>query len=173
VTFDAVAGETYYFMVGAFGDSPGGNLVFNVDVARGQDPAEHTFVTEEEGSFVVFDECLGEDVLIEFNNRNVIFTRTDAQGKLHLRIKVLDVNTTFTGLTSGTVWHLSGPFENFHFNGEGSTEDEPRTITFVHNFNLIGPGTATNLRGRGRFHLTINANGTVTVERETFEVVCR
>jgi hypothetical protein len=33
VNFDAVAGQTYFFMVGSFGDSPGGNLVFNVDVS--------------------------------------------------------------------------------------------------------------------------------------------
>jgi hypothetical protein len=33
VNFDAVAGTTYFFMVGSFGDSPGGNLVFNVDVS--------------------------------------------------------------------------------------------------------------------------------------------
>lgn len=33
VTFDAAAGVTYFFMVGAFGGGPGGNLVFNVSVA--------------------------------------------------------------------------------------------------------------------------------------------
>jgi hypothetical protein len=36
VNFDAVAGETYYFMVGSFGNpefSPGGNLTFRVDVS--------------------------------------------------------------------------------------------------------------------------------------------
>jgi hypothetical protein len=32
VTFDAVAGETYFFMAGAFGSGSGGNLVLNVDV---------------------------------------------------------------------------------------------------------------------------------------------
>jgi hypothetical protein len=32
VTFDAVAGETYYFMIGACCDGPGGNLVVSVDV---------------------------------------------------------------------------------------------------------------------------------------------
>jgi hypothetical protein len=175
VTFDAVAGQTYYFMVGSFGDSPGGNLVFNVKVARGQDTAEHTFVFEEEGSFTTldFEECLGEEVLVEFNNRLVIFIRRDATGNLHLRIKVLDLRTTFTGLTTGTVWHLSGPFEIFSINGDDSSEETPQTVTFVHNFNLIGPGQAENLRVRARFRLTINANETVTVERETFEVVCR
>jgi hypothetical protein len=33
LNFDAVAGQTYFFMVGSFGDSDGGNLVFNVDVS--------------------------------------------------------------------------------------------------------------------------------------------
>jgi hypothetical protein len=33
VRFDATAGETYFFMVGAFGGGPGGNLTFNLDVA--------------------------------------------------------------------------------------------------------------------------------------------
>jgi hypothetical protein len=173
VTFDAVAGQTYYFMVGSFGDSPGGNLVFNVKLARGQDPLEHTFVFQEEGSFTTFDDCLGEEVLIEFNNRDVIFFRRDATGNLHLRVKVLDVRTTFTGLTSGIVWHLSGPFEITGLNGDDSSAEAPGTFTFTQNFNLVGPGTATNLRVRARFHITINANETVTVVRDTFEVVCR
>jgi hypothetical protein len=33
VTFDAIAGVTYFFKVGAFGGGDGGNLVFNVSVA--------------------------------------------------------------------------------------------------------------------------------------------
>jgi hypothetical protein len=175
VTFDAVAGVTYFFMVGSFGTTEGGNLVFNVDRAHGQDPLEQTFVFEEEGSFTTLDyeECLGEEVLVEFNNKLVIFSRRDARGNLHLRSKVLDVRTTFTGLTSGTVWHLSGPFEMVTLNGDDSSEEAPGTFTFEHIFNLIGPGQAPNLRVRAKFHLTINANETVTVERETFELVCR
>jgi hypothetical protein len=91
VTFDGVAGETYYFMVGSCCGTDGGNLVFNVKVGRGQDPLEHTFVFQEQGSFTTFDDCLGEG----------------------------------------------------------------------------------NLRLRARFHITINANETLTVVRDTFEVVCR
>jgi hypothetical protein len=33
VNFDAIAGETYFFMVGAYGSGPGGNLVFTIEVA--------------------------------------------------------------------------------------------------------------------------------------------
>jgi hypothetical protein len=173
VTFDAVAGETYFFMVGSFGNSPGGNLLFNLKLARGQDPLEQTFVFRDEGSFTQFEDCLGEEVLIEFINRVVLFTRRDARGNVHVRTKVLDVGTTFTGLTSGIVWSLHGPFENFSLNGDDSSEEAPGTITFVQNATLIGPGQAPNLRVRIRFHLTINANETVTVERERVEVVCR
>jgi hypothetical protein len=174
VGFDAVAGETYFFMVGSFGDSPGGNLVFNVDVGRrGQDRLEHTYVFQDEGSFTYFDDCLGEEVLFAFNNRDVFFTRRDARGNLHLRVKVLDVRTTLTGLTSGIVWHASGPGEITGLNGDDSSEEAPGTFTFLQNFTLIGPGTTTNLRVRARFHVTINANGTVSVVRDTFEVVCR
>jgi hypothetical protein len=68
---------------------------------------------------------------------------------------------------------LSGPFEITGLNGDASSEGAPGTFTFIHNFNSIGPGTATNLRVRARFHITINANETVTVVRDTFEVVCR
>jgi hypothetical protein len=33
IIFDAIAGQTYFFMVGSFAGGPGGNLVFNVDEA--------------------------------------------------------------------------------------------------------------------------------------------
>jgi hypothetical protein len=33
IFFDATAGQTYFFMVGSFFGGPGGNLVFNVDIA--------------------------------------------------------------------------------------------------------------------------------------------
>jgi hypothetical protein len=49
VVFDAVAGETYFFMVGAFASGPGGNLVFNLvnpsaEVFRTQFFHENAFV---------------------------------------------------------------------------------------------------------------------------------
>jgi hypothetical protein len=38
VRFDATAGETYYFMVGAWASGPGGNLVFSADIAPPEPP---------------------------------------------------------------------------------------------------------------------------------------
>ena len=37
VQFEAVAGETYFFMVGAFGSGPGGQLVFSADTYNGKE----------------------------------------------------------------------------------------------------------------------------------------
>ena len=37
VQFEAVAGETYFFMVGAFGGGPGGQLVFSADTYNGKE----------------------------------------------------------------------------------------------------------------------------------------
>lgn len=48
VRFTAVAGETYHFMVGAFGDGPGGNLVFTVE--EGQPPLEVGLALDRFGS---------------------------------------------------------------------------------------------------------------------------
>ena len=49
LTIDAVAGETYYFMVGAFASGPGGNLVFNL-----VNPSADVFRTQffHDGAFV-------------------------------------------------------------------------------------------------------------------------
>ena len=49
VVFDAVAGETYFIMVGAFASGPGGNLVFNL-----VNPSAEVFRTQffHDGAFV-------------------------------------------------------------------------------------------------------------------------
>jgi hypothetical protein len=50
VIFEAIAGETYFFMVGAFASGPGGNLVFSVDVAP--PPFEIDLVIDDFGSVI-------------------------------------------------------------------------------------------------------------------------
>jgi hypothetical protein len=141
--------------------------------ASAQDPAERTFVFKEDGSHTQFEECFGEEVFVEWHNQVVVFTRRDATGNLHLRILVVDIGTTFTGLNSGTVWTLHGPFHNENVNGDDSSPEAPGAVSFVSNQTLTSPGATVNQRVRIRFHLTINANETVTVDRFTFEVVCK
>jgi hypothetical protein len=51
-------------------------------IASQQDPDERTIVERVEGSHTYFEPCFGEIVLVEFNNRLVFFTKTDATGKV-------------------------------------------------------------------------------------------
>lgn len=48
VAFDSVAGTTYYFQVGSFADSPGGNLVFTVE--PGPPPLEISLTLDARGT---------------------------------------------------------------------------------------------------------------------------
>jgi hypothetical protein len=50
VIFEAIAGETYFFMVGAFASGTGGNLVFSVDVAP--PPFKIDLIIDEVGSVI-------------------------------------------------------------------------------------------------------------------------
>ncbi len=64
-----------------------------------------------------------------------------------------------TGVTQGT---FSGPMANGRY-----------TETFVNNFRIIGPGPGNNFLVHETFHVTINANGETTVERESLSVECK
>jgi hypothetical protein len=139
-------------------------------IASQQDPAERTVVVRVEGSHTHFEPCFGENVLVEFNNQLVFFTRSDATGRLHERFMILDLSTTFTGLTSGTVWTLHGPFDMLTANG---SPEGPGVFSFIRNGTLTSRGSAVNLLLRVRVHITANANGTITVDRETVEAVCK
>ena len=51
--------------------------------------------------------------------------------------------------------------------------DSPIVASFGNALNLIGQGTAPNLTIHETFHLTINASGVTTVERETQRIECK
>ena len=48
----------------------------------------------------------------------------------------------------------------------------PRTITQSQDIRFVSQGSGDNLLIRNTFHLTINANGDVTVGNPTFEELC-
>jgi hypothetical protein len=52
-------------------------------------------------------------------------------------------------------------------------ESSPVMISFGNIFNLIGQGSAPDLILHETFHLTVNATGVVTVERETQRIECK
>jgi hypothetical protein len=64
-----------------------------------------------------------------------------------------------TGVTQGTA---TGSLQN----GRGE-------VTDVNNFRIIGQGPGNNLLIHSTFHLTVNANGDVTVAHSKFSFTCK
>jgi hypothetical protein len=148
----------------------------NVPAATGSptfavDPAERTVVVRFDETATFFDDCFGEFVLVEFHRQLVTFFRGEITHG-HLLFNVINLSSTVTGLTSGTVWTLHGT-EITAANGDFTAPETPGEATILLNHTLISPGTAVNLRLRERVHITIAPDETVTVERSTFEAVCR
>ena len=58
-----------------------------------------------------------------------------------------------------------------HF--KGSLQNGQFTQTFVNNFRIIGQGPGNNFLVHEVFHITINANGDVTVIHDSISVDCK
>jgi hypothetical protein len=111
----------------------------------------------------------GEEVELDVREQVVTHESADAQGKTHFHVIINDKGTTGVGLTSGTRYHQVGATrENDLIVG-----DVPVVVSFANLLNLIGRGSAPNLTVHETFHLTINAGGVTTVEREIQRIECR
>jgi hypothetical protein len=134
------------------------------------------------------DDGVVPDFAILENDRNPfsasLFVCTevvDFTGEFH-------VKTSFTSSASGNE-HFT-----FHINAKGTgvgqtsgatyqwndnivevvnDADLPFTLTELQTWKLIGQGAADNFLLKQRFHVTVNANGDVTVVHDTFEVTCK
>lgn len=135
VTFDAVAGQTLFFMVGAFGSGPGGNLVFTVDVAP--PPLTIDLSIDPTGSF---DRIIG-DATIRGTVTCSVPTSVDVFGELKQSVGRLNLFRGFFGTSvtcNGiTPWEVTISAENGRFGGgrakasvNASTFD-PNTGEFV------------------------------------------
>jgi hypothetical protein len=132
---------------------------------------ERTVVVRFDESSTFFDDCFGEDVLFEAHRQLVTFFRGPVT-RAHFHFTIIDLGSTATGLTSGTVWTLHGTFGQSG-NGDLTAEDTPGEFTAYVSQVLTSPGATLNLQIRQRFHVTITPDETVRVVRETLDVVCR
>jgi hypothetical protein len=74
------------------------------------------------------------------------------------------------GLTTGDKYQPTGVTQD-HF--KGSLQNGQYTETFVNNFRIIGQGPGNNALVHEVVHITINANGTVTVFHDSLSVDCK
>ncbi|MGH7428908.1 MAG: hypothetical protein ACREJ4_11230, partial [Candidatus Methylomirabilaceae bacterium] len=73
------------------------------------------------------------------------------------------------GQSSGNKYRRVGATVG-HTNASGSL---PFNETFTNTFNFIGQGPGNNFIVQAVFHVTVNANGVVTVSRDKLTIECR
>jgi hypothetical protein len=75
-----------------------------------------------------------------------------------------------TGETTGDKYHATGvTSESF----KTSLQNGQANLTFVNNFRIIGQGPGNNYLIHETMHVTINADGAVTVSHDNFSVDCK
>lgn len=157
---------TVFLVAGCTGDEP---------LASPSSPASNSILasvvnTPVVGTEVRFEECLGEEIRVEYREQLVEHESVDAQGRTHIHMNINDKGSTAVGLTSGATYRQVGTTrENDLIIDPASL---PRVFSFVNVLDLIGRGTGTNLTIHEVFHLTINASGVITADRETVRITC-
>ena len=115
--------------------------------------------------------CLEEAILIDGTLHYVVRVTLDANGGRHRATLINAQGLTGLGLTSGTVYHVSGPGHNT-FNDDDLTPPV-RERTFYDIIHVVGPGDATDLLVRTGFHLAFNSNGDLVAFTAVDSVRCR
>jgi hypothetical protein len=112
--------------------------------------------------------CSGEDVHIFGTLDLMIQTTTDGKGKLHV-VFHLTPHLTGVGLLTGLEYNPVGPTNTVDM----IDANGPRISKGINIVNLISRGSAGNLVIQEHINLTVNANGTPTVEFDDIKGGCR
>ena len=119
---------------------------------------------------IVFVPCAnggaGEDVALS-GNLHDLFHITVNGNSLHVKTHDQPQGISGTGLVTGDKYQATGVTQD-EFNTSVGMEE-----TFINNFRIIGQGPGNNFLVHENFHITINANGTVTASHDNFTVDCK
>jgi len=117
---------------------------------------------------IMFDQCSGEDVELTGSQTFSIAFSTNANtfhGSLTISSHVDGM-----GLSTGARYrsNLEDQIES-----NGSFAGFPLELKVLSNVNFIGQGAVANERVKIANRLTINGNGTITVNRDSIELTCQ
>jgi hypothetical protein len=111
----------------------------------------------------------GEPIMVSGQLHVLFSTTIDENGGVHLKTHFQPQGISGIGLVTGDKYQATGVTQE-HLNLLGPL---PITDTYVNNFRMIGQGPGNNLLVHQTFHLTVNANGTVTASVVNSSVECR
>jgi len=120
---------------------------------------------------VVFVPCAaggaGEVVELTGNLHDLFSVTFDSRGGVHVTTLDNPQGVTGYGMTTGAKYQATGETRD-GFNSVVGYEE-----TYVNNFKIIGQGLGNNFLVHDNFHITVNADGTVTAFHDNFSVVCK
>lgn len=124
-------------------------------------------------SLTVFIPCAaggaGETVDLSGSLHTLIsstFNGNNVSGYFHMQPQGI----SGTGETTGTKYQATGVTQESF---KSSLQNGQANFTYVNNFRIIGQGPGNNYLVHETMHLTINANGTITVFHDNFSVDCK
>jgi len=109
----------------------------------------------------------GENVHVTGEIHDLLHITLDGRGGFHLEAHQNAQGVRGTGLTTGDKYQVTGMF-HFSSNGKVGLEE-----TLVNNLHFIGKGSGSNFLLHQTYHITVNANGTVTAFVDNFRVECK
>src|SRR5689334_19455813 len=120
---------------------------------------------------VVFIPCAaggaGEIVELTGNLHDLFHITLDGSGGVHVSFLDNPQGIKGYGWTTGARYQGTGGTHD-HFNSKVGYQE-----TFINNFRMIGQGPGNNFLIHENFHITVNANGTVTSFHDNFSIECK
>ena len=109
----------------------------------------------------------GELVVLSGDLHVLLRFTIDNNGGIHSASHFQPQGISGIGQTTGDKYQGTGVTQD-EFNAKVGHEE-----TFINNFRIIGQGNGNNFLVHENFHITINANGSVTAFLDNFSVDCR
>ena len=118
--------------------------------------------------YIMNDPCSGEDIHL-FGSSTISLAFSTNANTSHLSIQISS-HLDGVGLSTGARYKSDSEAKT---EKNGSFADFPFETNEAMNLNLIGQGTVANETIKETFHITIDGNGTMTVNRSSLELTCR
>ena len=116
---------------------------------------------------VVSGECLDEPLDVDWAYFLISRVKILNDGRVHAFIQIKPWRVIATGVNSGNIWHGVGAIPMIDIEGKvGHVYTSAGAAVWLsqnHTQNLVEPWT---------IHFTVNANGEVTVDKETIRFIC-
>ena len=137
-------------------------------------PLDAIWTDEYEENGVEYDNCPDvdiEDIHVQGSYTIKTHTVLDGNGGGHSRFHFNWAGITGTGLTSGDTYVVPQVASNTDYYHQGGF---PASGTGTLTFQLVSKGSGENIRVKGVWHFTTNANGELTIDKDTFiSIVCK